>query len=115
MPSIASTSRTGLTSPETAAAPFTQPAPRNRRIAAFEHMVRTAGVPCEIELPSGACIRAGADPPAFRVKVRSEKALRRLDEYALGMAYVEGQIDFEGDMLALLDVRAALRDASRSR
>src|SRR5262249_23280091 len=110
MPSVASTSRTGLQARETEAAPVTRSGVRDRRVAAMERLVRSCGASCEIELPSGACIRAGGGPPAFRVKVHSNRALRSLDEFALGTAYVDGLIDLDGDMLALLELRGALHD-----
>jgi cyclopropane-fatty-acyl-phospholipid synthase len=70
-----------------------------------------AGVPCEIALPSGQCLKYGSEPPSFRVTFRSNRALRNgLDELALARAYVEGEIDIEGDMLSLLDTRRRLTD-----
>ena len=104
MPSVASTSTPRL---ETRAA---APSARDRNAAAVKRLFGSCGVPWEVELPSGVCVRSGTAPPAFRVKVHSDRALRRLDEYPLGMAYVEGAIDLEGDMLALLEFRDAMRD-----
>ncbi len=65
---------------------------------------------CELGLPDGEVHRVGETPPMFRVAFKSERALRvPLTEFALGRAYVEGDIDFDGDMMALLDVRDQLR------
>jgi cyclopropane-fatty-acyl-phospholipid synthase len=72
-----------------------------------------SGVSCEVELPGGRRIRNGSGPPRFRAVIHSEHALRRLDEYGLGDAYVNGQIDLEGDMLSVLDLRSALDDRVR--
>jgi cyclopropane-fatty-acyl-phospholipid synthase len=108
MPSLASTPASRLESRDTAvrqAAP-----PRSRRAAAIERLLEAANVSCDVELPSGERLRSGTEPPVCRVTVHSDSALRRLDEYTLGSAYVNGDIDIDGDMLALLDLRDALQD-----
>jgi len=86
----------------------TAPAAMNRRERLFAGLVERSGVPCELALPGGRVARFGAEAPRFRVVVRSERALRRLDELSLGRAYVEGDLDLEGDLLALFEVREAL-------
>lgn len=57
----------------------------------------------------------GAPNPAGRIFVRSQNALQRIvwapDELGLGRAYVAGEIDFEGDIFALIK---ALRPAGRA-
>jgi len=68
----------------------------------------------EIVTPSGELIRLGAQEPRFRIKFRRADLLKRpQDEFSLGRAYVNGDIDFEGDMLALLDARAHLSSRFR--
>src|ERR1035437_3485791 len=58
----------------------------------------------EIVTPSGELIRLGVQEPRFRIKFHRADLLKRpQDEFSLGQAYVNGDIDFEGDMLALLD------------
>jgi cyclopropane-fatty-acyl-phospholipid synthase len=87
------------------------PTPWPPRAAALVHLLEAAGAACELELPGGEVARIGTAPPAFRVRLRHERALHLpLDEFSLGRAYVEGDIDLEGDLLALLDVRARLVD-----
>jgi cyclopropane-fatty-acyl-phospholipid synthase len=67
------------------------------------------GTPGEVQLPDGAVITFGDSPPAFRVVLKNQRALRtRWNEFALGKAYVEGDIDLEGDLMALLDARDQL-------
>ncbi|MGH7322286.1 MAG: class I SAM-dependent methyltransferase [Candidatus Rokuibacteriota bacterium] len=79
----------------------------------LRRLLADARVPCEVVLPSGETLYGGT-APAFRVTIRSSRALRGgLDEFSLGKAYVEGDIDIEGDMLSLLDVRARLADRRR--
>ena len=51
-------------------------------------------------------LRDRAGEPAFSVVFHSDAVLgKRLDEYAISRAYVEGQIEIEGDVLAFLDLR----------
>jgi cyclopropane-fatty-acyl-phospholipid synthase len=57
-------------------------------------LLEDAGVWCELELPDGEIVRCGHGPPAFRVTFKSWRMLRMpLNEFALGRAYVEGDID----------------------
>lgn len=83
------------------------------RFNPLTRLLNASGVPYEVELPSGGYIRGGSGLPAFRLKVHSEKALRRLDEFGLAAAYVEGEIDLEGSMLAVLELRKVMRDRLR--
>ena len=82
-----------------------------RRLAA---LIEEAGVACELAFPDGQSLRCGAGAPLFRVHIRSPRVLRRpFDEFSLGRAYVEGEIDIEGDLLALLELRRRLGDRLR--
>ena len=79
-------------------------------------VLRDVGASCELVLPDGETIGVGATPPAFRVLFRNEAALNvPLTQYALGRAYVEGDIDFEGDLFAALDLRDGLRSGVSAR
>lgn len=82
-----------------------------RRLAA---LVEESAVPCELVFPGGEAWRCGAGAPRFRVVLNSPAVLRRpFDEFTLGRAYVEGEIDIEGDFLALLELRRRLGDRLR--
>ena len=87
--------------------------PQSRRARLLLELLEQAGARCEVVLPGGEVARCGASPPQFRVIVHDERGLARLDELSLGAAYVDGLLDIEGDMLALLDVRNRLRDGAR--
>jgi cyclopropane-fatty-acyl-phospholipid synthase len=68
----------------------------------------------EIETPAGAVVRVGNGAPLFRVRFRrNDLKSRPEDEFSLGRAYVNGEIDLEGDMLALLEARSQLADRFR--
>ncbi len=71
-------------------------------------------IPGEIETASGQMFSFGHGAPQFRIKFRRDSLFRDAqDELSLGRAYVNGEIDLEGDMLALLDARSQLSDRFR--
>lgn len=77
-------------------------------------LLEGTGASCELKLPSGEVLRSGIAEPAFRVVIHSMRVLGAgLDELAWGRAYVEGDLDIEGDLLALLEVRRRLKDRVR--
>ncbi|HSV38331.1 MAG TPA: hypothetical protein VLI04_06175, partial [Nocardioidaceae bacterium] len=82
-----------------------------RRLRMLADLVESTGIPAELVSPDGTKLQAGQGEPAFRVVVHDESALTGgLDELALGAAYVEGRLDFEGDLVRMFDVRAHLVD-----
>lgn len=85
--------------------------PESRAARRVARLLDVGGVRCEVRLPDGEEIRFGSGPPALRVVFRSERVLRRAyDELALGRAYVEGEIDLEGDLWSVFELRDRLRD-----
>lgn len=82
------------------------PLPQVTPYKALDRLMNGTGIPCEFELPSGEVLRFGSGPPKFRVICRSHRVLERtIDELSFGEAYVKGEIDIEGDMMSLLDLR----------
>src|SRR5215469_663932 len=82
----------------------------DKRIEILSDILRSVGTACELALPGGEVRRFGDQSPAFRVTFKNQRALRTpLTQYALARAYVEGDIDLDGDMLALFDLRERLR------
>jgi cyclopropane-fatty-acyl-phospholipid synthase len=72
-----------------------------------------AGAAFEVELPGSSPRQFGPGAPAFRLSVRSQRGLRALvslDELAIGEAYLDGDLDLEGDLVAALCLRGRLRD-----
>lgn len=62
---------------------------------------------------SGGLDEAADTEPRFRITVRRERGLRALlglDELRLGTAYVNGDLDVDGDFLSCLDLRSILTD-----
>lgn len=67
----------------------------------------TAG---SVEYFDGTVQLIGDSDPVWQIRFRTEAAQSLpLNEFALGQAYVEGEIDLDGDLVALLEVRSALR------
>jgi cyclopropane-fatty-acyl-phospholipid synthase len=105
-----SASKEAIVSEVALSAATRRPRRLGRRACAMLSQFERVDAQCEIVLPNGEVVACGAGPPAFRLIFRSDAALARLDEFSLASAYVEGLIDLEGDPLALLDARRALRD-----
>src|SRR4051794_22047682 len=76
--------------------------------AELARRLELAGASCELHLPDGSFLGIGAAPPAFTLRFRTQSAVRAVDEYSLGRAYLSGALDFEGDVKALLDARGSL-------
>lgn len=67
----------------------------------------------DVHLPDRRSWRIGTDSPAFALRLRTPAALAALasfDEFAVASAYMNGEIDFEGDFLLALDLRRAMTD-----
>lgn len=75
----------------------------------IEKAVADSGISCAVRFASGETRRFGPGEPQFTVTFNSDKPLLRpFNEYALGKAYVEGEIDLDGDMYAMQEVRKLL-------
>jgi cyclopropane-fatty-acyl-phospholipid synthase len=93
----------------------TLPKTGSRSARALTRLLDGTGIACEVVLPSGEAVRCGASPPKFRLIVHSDRALRgAFDELALGGAYVEGEIDLEGDIWSAMEIRSKLQDRART-
>lgn len=69
--------------------------------------------PFELRMPDRTPYVIGGDRPVFTVRVVGEKGLRALeafDELAVAEAFMNGDLDFEGDFLAVLKSRPLLTD-----
>lgn len=68
-------------------------------------ILQRSNIACELELPDQLLV-FGEGPPRFRIAVKDPAVLTMpLTEYAIGTAYVEGRIDFDGDIRAVMDLR----------
>ena len=86
----------------------------NKVVAFLDSVVAGSGISCEIRLPSGTVHRYGSEPPEFIVTFKNDRRLRSsFDEFAFADAYVNGDIEIEGDMVALLRLRTRIHDKVR--
>jgi cyclopropane-fatty-acyl-phospholipid synthase len=94
--------------------PGTEPVPYTVRL--LRRRVAGPGAPVfDLELPGGAVHRIGAADakPAFRLRITNDRAWRALgslDETRIAEAYLQGDLDFEGEVMAALDLRGFLSD-----
>lgn len=64
-------------------------------------------------LPGGSTVPMGSGPAAFRIEAvtrRGLAALQSLDEVRIAKAYFDGDLNFEGDLLAAFSLRSMLTD-----
>jgi len=67
----------------------------------------------DVVLPDKTVQHFGPDSPSFRVTIRNHKglcAIRSIDEGQIGDAYLESDIDIDGDMLRPFELRGAMKD-----
>ena len=86
----------------------TRKVPPTGSVAELARRLELAGASCELHLPDGGFVSVGTASPAFKLSFRTASALKAVDEYSLGRAYLAGQLDFEGDVIELLDARGQL-------
>ncbi len=82
-------------------------------LEAFIDRVGGVATPFSIAMPDGAERNIGSGAPAFHVDLHNDralKALRTLDEADIAEAYLQGDIDIEGDMLQPFALRESLDD-----
>jgi cyclopropane fatty-acyl-phospholipid synthase-like methyltransferase len=92
------------------------PLPATGMASWLRRLIEDSNLPGEIETPSGQVIQLGALKPRFRVRFHRETLLKTpQDEFSLGQAYVNGDVDIDGDMLAVLDARDRLSNRFRVR
>ncbi|TQM79925.1 cyclopropane-fatty-acyl-phospholipid synthase [Saccharothrix saharensis] len=72
-----------------------------------------AAVPFAVRTASGRVYEVGSGEPRFTFAAtdrRGEEALASLDQFQIGVAYLEGWLDVEGDFTAALAMRGFFRD-----
>jgi cyclopropane-fatty-acyl-phospholipid synthase len=90
-----------------------KPAPSDGLLGRFAGHYATTKVPFEVTLPNGSVQRFGAGAPSFSVTIHNQSglnAVRSLDEGRIGDAYLAGDVDIEGDMLAPFELRTSMKD-----
>jgi len=81
--------------------------------ARFSRAFEQASVPFEIHMPDRSVHRFGRAAASFRLVLKNGSAVRAmasLDESRFADAYLAGDIDIEGDMLRLFELRTSMGD-----
>ena len=94
------------------------PADREAVMRALRQCEASGGTPCfSVVFPDGTTENVGAadsgDAVAFRVTIRTRRAARAvagLQEYAIADAFLDSEIDVEGNFLAVMDMRQHMTD-----
>ncbi len=92
----------------------TSAAPRTGMLGRFAAQFADSPVSFDVTLPDGAVQRFGPGAPSFHVTLKNKRALRAvtsIDEGRIGDAYVNGDIDVEGNMLDPFVLRGSMQDA----
>jgi len=97
--------------------PLRSPNPQPRGLPRFVKrlLARATNLPCTIALYmlDGECVMIGSGTPALTVRVRTPKgqrAITRLSALGVCEAYIEGDIDFEGDLIPASQFQTLLSD-----
>jgi cyclopropane-fatty-acyl-phospholipid synthase len=89
------------------------PARGPQRLGRFGRRIAEPSIPFAIVLPDGERVHLGNAAPRFQLTLNNRRALRALctaDEGRFADAYVAGDLDIEGDMMAPFALRRSLRD-----
>ena len=91
--------------------PAAPPQPRCAAARLLHAALADVPFPCQFTFAQGETLHLGPPgEPAFCVVFHADEVLgKRLDEYAIGRAYVEGQIEIEGDVRCFLGLRQYIR------
>lgn len=74
-------------------------------------VVEGTGISCEVILPSGESLCFGSAHPQFRITFHNNRLLKwGFNEAKFAKAYVNGEIDIDGDMQALVRLRTRIED-----
>lgn len=94
---------------------FLNPVIKEASVAnALDKILSSSGVSCEVRWPQDRVRRYGSGIPAFQLTIHNDRMLRHtLDEFSFAQAYVQGDIDIEGDMVTLLQLRTQVQDKVR--
>ena len=79
----------------------------------FASLFGRTTVPFTVIMPDGAAQNFGQGKPSFTVTLKNSKALKAIssiDEGRIGDAYVEGDLDIEGDLLRPFELRNSMKD-----
>ena len=79
--------------------------PKSKYAPLVYDLLQDINISSEIYFASGESLRFGTTAPKFTVRFHNDKVFKGLNEFTLGQAYVNGEIDIEGDMGSLFEIR----------
>ncbi len=106
------TDATNVLAEHTEETPAAKPA-TNALLGRFAAQYADGTVPFEVVLPDGSSTLFGKGVPTFRLTIKNPNGLRAvasLDEGRIGAAYLDGDLDLEGDMLKPFELRGEMKD-----
>jgi len=86
---------------------------RSSMLGRFAAQYSGASLPFEVVLPDGPSQRFGHAAPSFRLTLKNERGLRAissLDEGRIADAYLAGDLDLDGDMTKIFELRTSMKD-----
>jgi cyclopropane-fatty-acyl-phospholipid synthase len=86
---------------------------KNALLGRFAAQYANGAVPFEVVLPDGSATLFGKGAPTFRLTIKNPAGLRAvasLDEGRIGAAYLDGDLDLDGDMLKPFELRGEMKD-----
>src|SRR3569832_1296791 len=93
-----------------------EPTPSRSLLGRFAAQYADIKTPFDVIMPDGSTQHFGKGPGTFRVIVPSSKGLRALaslDEGRIAAAYLDGDIDLDGDMIKPFELRTSMKDFHR--
>src|SRR3569832_2001010 len=90
-----------------------EPTPSRLLLGRFAAQYADIKTPFDVIMPDGSTQHFGKGPGTFRVIVPSNKGLRALaslDEGRIAAAYLDGDIDLDGDMIKPFELRTSMKD-----
>ncbi len=79
----------------------------------FAAQYSDGNVPFDVALPDGTVQHFGKGAPTFRLTIKNKAGMRAvssLDEGRMGDAYMNGDIELDGDMMKPFELRATMKD-----
>ena len=79
----------------------------------FANQFSNSAVSFVVTLPDGSAIPFGPSTPRFHITLKNDRALSAiasLDEGRFGDAFVQGDIELDGDMLSAFELRTSMKD-----
>ena len=90
------------------AAPF--PQPKGKYARQIHELLKDTKISCEFNFASGETLRLGQGKPEFTVTFHSDNVLKKgFNEYFLGRAYVNSEIEIEGNVPKLFEIRKHMK------